>query len=316
MAINEDVPGIEVTVRCNKQPLVELDDPNAHDDDIAPHPSTTKYIECVDDTEFEVAIRVGSDYLWDYRDHVLVARVRVDGKTVRGTVIRRADTDHGRQVFRIKGRHVGSASGSWYLRRFKFAPVKTIDDARKERVQSDLEVAKDLGTIEVIFRRAIECGRGDHRRHGDTAPETFELAEKSLKGKAVSHGTSYGSRERASRQLAIHTLDIPEDHGSILSVKFMYRSKDALKRELIIPRSPSRSPTIAALTPAERDRLARERLDELREQKLKREDGKGLIKREFGETLDLTKDPPPARPTKKHRFRDGREVDVVDLTDD
>lgn len=126
MAINEDAPGIEVTVRCHKQPLPELDDPNAHndDDDIAPYPSTTKYIECVDDTEFELAVRVDSSYLWDYRDHVLVASFHVDGKMVPGLVVRRRDTDHGRRVFRIRGREMGSGTG-WYLRRFKFAPVKT-----------------------------------------------------------------------------------------------------------------------------------------------------------------------------------------------
>lgn len=126
MAINEDVPGVEVTVRCHRQPLKELDDPNAHndDDDIAPYPSTTKYIECVDDTEFEIGIQIDSSYLWDYRDHVLVASVFVDGKRVRGLVIRRKDTEDGRYMFRIEGRETGSASG-WYLRRFKFAPVKT-----------------------------------------------------------------------------------------------------------------------------------------------------------------------------------------------
>lgn len=127
MAINEDVPGIEVTVRCHKQPLKELDDPNAqnNDDDISPCPSTIRYIESVDDTVFEVGIQVDSSYLWGYRDHVLVATVHVDGKKVEGVVIRRTDTDHGRHMFRIRGRETGSSNGSWYLRRCKFAPVKT-----------------------------------------------------------------------------------------------------------------------------------------------------------------------------------------------
>lgn len=52
------------------------------------------------------------------------------------------------------------------------------------------------------------------------------------------------------------------------------------------------------------------------EQKLKREDGKRLIKREFGETFDLTQDLPAALRTKKSKLQDGREVDVVDLTDE
>ncbi|KAH8156483.1 hypothetical protein CIB48_g11764 [Xylaria polymorpha] len=95
----------------------------------------------------------------------------------------------------------------------------------------------------------------------------------------------------------------------------MYRSRDALKRELIIPRSPSRSPALENLTPAERDRLARERLGELRKMKMKREGGTPTIKREFGEVVDLTKDPPKPRATKKTRLEDGRQVDLIDLTD-
>jgi hypothetical protein len=39
---------------------------------------------------------------------------------------------------------------------------------------------------------------------------------------------------------------------------------EALKRELIIPRTPPpRSPTLTAMSDAERDRLARERLEQL-----------------------------------------------------
>ncbi|KAI0532239.1 hypothetical protein GGR58DRAFT_507661 [Xylaria digitata] len=339
MAINDDVPGIEVTVRCHERPLHELDDPNAHDnDDPVACPTTSKYIECVDNTEFDVSIVIDSSYAWGYRNHVLIADTYVDGERIRGSVIRGKETDFdGLAIRQIKGQEVCNSSGTWSLRRFKFAPVKTIDDARKDRVESDLKVAKSLGTIEVKFTRAIEYGPGTSRRIHNAREGTFELAEKSLKGKAVSHGTSYGVCEAISMPTWVDARDIVEDNGPILVYKFMYRSKgivnstnletqkvlvllltnsaDALKRELIIPRSPSRSPTLENMTSAERDRLARERLNELREQKIKRENRDPLIKRELGEILDLTQDPPAPRPTKKSRLG-GKEVYVIDLTDD
>ncbi|KAF2963207.1 hypothetical protein GQX73_g10371 [Xylaria multiplex] len=318
MAINDDVPGVEVTVRCHERPLHELEDPNAHDNDDpgASPPTTTKYIECVDNTNFDISIVVDSSYAWGYRDHVLIAATYVDGERIRGSVIRSRETDfEGLAIRQIKGQEVCNNAGTWSLRRFKFAPVKTIDDAQKDRVENDLKVAKSLGTIEVKFTRAIEYGPSTSNRIHNTREGAFELAEKSLKGKAVSHGTSYGVCETIAMPTWVDAREIVDDDGPILVYKFIYRSKDALKRELIIPRSPSRSPTLENMTPAERDRLARERLNELREQKIKRENRNPLIKRELGEVLDLTQDPPAPRPVKKSRLG-GKEVDVIDLTDD
>ncbi|KAI0426528.1 hypothetical protein F5Y09DRAFT_345625 [Xylaria sp. FL1042] len=318
MAIHPDVPGIEVTVRCHGQPLDELEDPDVHDnDDAVARPSVRKYIECVDDTEFDIFVAVDSRYDWNYRNHILVSNVYIDGQLIRGTVVRPVDLRHdNRATHRVRGKEVfDHNTGLWSLRRFKFAPVKTIDDAQKERVECDLKVAKTLGTIEIAFTRAIEHGSTAYTsRPNEGQSGSFELAEKSLKGRAVSHGTSFGGCEAIRVPTGIDARDIKEDNGPILVFKFMYRSRDALKRELIIPRSPSRSPTLEDLTPVERDRLARERLNELR--KMKQENSGPLIKREFGEVLDLTRDPPVPRPTKKSKLQDGREVDVVDLTDD
>ncbi|KAJ8131207.1 hypothetical protein O1611_g2423 [Lasiodiplodia mahajangana] len=320
MAIHEDVPGIEVTVRCAGQALPEYEDPDDHDnDDVAACPLGTKYIECVDDTEFDVCIRVGPAYSWGYRHHVLKVATFVDGKYVRGSLIRSKDAIHGGYAIEcVEGQESRSSrTGQWSKRKFKFAMVKTVDDAQKERLEKDIKVAKGLGTIEVKFTRVLDCGPSTSDYGGwKSSSGTLELAEKSLKGKAISHGTSYGAKQYIRTPYFIHTRDLVEDNGPILILKFNYRSRDALKRELIVPRSPSHSPTFENLSQAERDRLARERLNELRDQKVKQEGKRPMIKREFGEVVDLTEDPPAPPPTKKSRLGDGREVDVVDLTDD
>jgi hypothetical protein len=129
MAINEDVPGLEVTVRCDGRPLNEFEDPDAADnDDAAACPTASKYVECVDDVEFVVAIAVNNDYEWGYRNHVLLATVYVDGTHIRTCVIRDFETRYGVVATRlVKGQEVAATSFSnlWSLRKFKFATVKT-----------------------------------------------------------------------------------------------------------------------------------------------------------------------------------------------
>lgn len=69
--------------------------------------------------------------------------------------------------------------------------VDAVDDAKKERVKSDLKHAQDLGLIEVRVKRGISHGNS---YHGPPAPhkadEKLEFAEKSLKGKAISHAAT------------------------------------------------------------------------------------------------------------------------------
>lgn len=67
-----------------------------------------------------------------------------------------------------------------------------MDDNTKCRLEKDKKVATDLGCIDVKVYRVIDLGRGrDCEYHGPAAqtPSSFELAEKSLKGKDISHGT-------------------------------------------------------------------------------------------------------------------------------
>ncbi|KAI0202978.1 hypothetical protein F4808DRAFT_418707 [Astrocystis sublimbata] len=309
MAIHCDVPGVEVTVHCNNQPLQEFRNPDAHDDDDnAAHPVVTKYIECINDANFVVKLRVSPEYEWGYRNHILSFSVQVDGKWIETPLIR---NPHTYEISGLKTR--SSTTGSWHLRRFKFKTVETVDDAQKERVERDMKVAKDLGTIKIHVKRKIEAGNYYGPTFDNTVvnPASFELAEKALKGRAVSHGTSYGSKHATPALHYRECHDIKEDGGPILSFKFLYRSRDALKRELIIPRSPPL--VVGSLDPAERDRLAGERLEQLRGVKVKREGT--IIKREFGESVDLTQDPPTYRATKKARINN-KEVDLIDLTDD
>lgn len=65
-----------------------------------------------------------------------------------------------------------------------------VDDSKHERVKEDIKAAKGLGLIEIKVSRAIFKGYIPSRKGRSTKPSKLEFAEKSLKGKAISHRVS------------------------------------------------------------------------------------------------------------------------------
>lgn len=67
-----------------------------------------------------------------------------------------------------------------------------VEDTSPSRVKKDMEMAKDLGTIEVKFWRKA-AGVAEPVRVWDTkvtgGPPAKEISEKALKGRTVSHAT-------------------------------------------------------------------------------------------------------------------------------
>ena len=64
-----------------------------------------------------------------------------------------------------------------------------VDDAAKARVERDAQIAKDLGLIQVRLRFGTEYGRSNVPAVVQVKEKTLDLAEKSLKGKSISHGS-------------------------------------------------------------------------------------------------------------------------------
>ncbi|RYP90320.1 hypothetical protein DL770_003543 [Monosporascus sp. CRB-9-2] len=212
MAILEELPGVKVTVRVEGKDCVEYEDPDAADIQTS-CPTSSKYIESVDDAEFCIHFHIDSDYNWDYKGHSLSMAVRVDNQHLENIIAQKANLINGKLEGDVSGRRVSCAeTGVWLLRKPKFSAV----------------------------------------------------------------------------------------------------NKEALRREMIIPRTPTQSPAIQddfdSLSDAEKARLARERFQELQSiKKIKKEEP--VTKRGFSEVFDLTNNDPPSRPIK-------RTAQVVDLTED
>lgn len=319
MAIIQEVPGIKVTILVGGQEATEYD---AHDGpDPPPHcPTSLKYVECVDEAEFSIKLEVDVHYAWGFRNHCLSLRTYVDGKSIAGRVVRSENVFPGFPWTKtvIGKRELDRESGLWFSRKLKFTGVQIVDDSHHERVQRDLNIAKGLGVIEVRVLRVINNGLEEARPRLSSRNQelnTFELAEKSLKGKSISHGASFSPPEQTSKPISYNCRTLPEDNGSIAVFQFHYRSKEALKRELIIPRTPSLSPTIGPLSPAERNRLAQQRLNNIRNKPEIKPEPVTIIKRELGEIYDLTSDDALDGPKKRSRLC-SVQAEIVDLTGD
>ncbi|RWA11861.1 hypothetical protein EKO27_g3254 [Xylaria grammica] len=181
-------------------------------------PTVTKYIECID--EFAIRVTARRDYEWGYKKHVLRIGVSIDGDYTCSETI----------------------SGP-------------ADDPHEECLENDLKVVKQLGLIRVTVQRCVVLPRRA-RRAGRLPVNTtrkFELSVKSLKAKAISHGTAFSAPRVTKAPRCSRSSPLPEDNGPIAIFDFLYRSKDALQQNLVIPRDPSfsSSSTFSKLLPAE-----------------------------------------------------------------
>ncbi|RYP53174.1 hypothetical protein DL768_001767 [Monosporascus sp. mg162] len=254
MAILEELPGVKVTVRVEGKDCVEYEDPDAADIQTS-RPTSSKYIESVDDAEFCVHFHMDSNYNWDYREHCLVVAVYADNQWLNSSFVEKTALINGQLDIDVDR-------------------LNKVDDTTKARIEEDRKVAKNLGIITVRLKRVIKLDSYDASSSAPVKSTSLDLTEKSFKGKEISH--------------------------------------EALKREMIIPRTPTQSPALQddfdTLSDAEKARLARERFQELQSiKKIKKEEL--VTKRGFSEVFDLADDGLRSRPTK-------RTAQVIDLTDD
>ncbi|OTA57242.1 hypothetical protein K449DRAFT_140071 [Hypoxylon sp. EC38] len=362
MAIIPEFPGAEVTVQIRGNVATEHDDSNTKERQQKQNKNVgtkicCKYIQCKDDAPFSIHLKVTNQYTWGHRNHSLNIAVYLDGKWVRGEFCREWNTHLGDWERDVDHRITMNEGGQFVEQGFKFTGITKIEEADMAQFKQDLRKLERMGTIEVRFYRVIELKDDDDGfQPQKTSPADFELAEKALKGKAISHGAGFSAPMRAPKAPRyVDSQNLPEDNGPIAIFRFLYRSQESLIQEGIISRPPSKgdkkSATPAALsglTQEEIETLAMERLQQKRlswfseaesrltgslERKRKKEEdenikdikdvkdvkdikevkkeGKGPVKHEISQTIDLTA---PPRPYKKAKKADGKVI--IDLDDE
>ncbi|KAK7948209.1 uncharacterized protein PG986_009095 [Apiospora aurea] len=245
MAVIDGVPGIEVTIWIGGRPAFEYGDPDhSRKPDDAGTKVSSKYIESRRGEGFSIHVRVNPTYNHQQpAPHTLNLAAYIDGQWVRGELCREGSLSNGPFVAIIKERLTKSRSGTTVKQPFKFAGLATIDDTSSWRVENEREQVRELGTIELRVIRVQELGDSTFKPITKTSG-LVEVAEKSLKGRAISHGTQFGDDAQSSAEANIlpayrDIRRLAGDTGALAIYRFTYRSREGLCQEAIITREQS-----------------------------------------------------------------------------
>ncbi|KAK1596118.1 uncharacterized protein LY79DRAFT_627227 [Colletotrichum navitas] len=340
MAIIDTLPAVDVSVRLNNffDNAAEYPDPNPYRQEryLGGYERCSRnYIESQHDAEFCIHIRVIDERSidhWVYDDYGFLFFLYIDGIFMGKRFCQGKDFNRGQWRFTFSSRTYPNAERSSLVkRRFKFRSIVAVDD---EPTDGDFRRARDIGTIEVKLKLGKLTPMVDRRRRRNLErdfrePDVdhFEIPEEALKGRPIYHVTSFAAPESLPggppRGNALKTTT-----GALLAT-YNFKSDinpEALKIEGIIPRTPSPEPAPPRKVRSEKsgdvprfedlhdyevERLARERLRQLRDERLQTS---SLRKRTYDDYCDLTEEGEnePAPPYKTIRVES--EHDIIDLT--
>ncbi|RSL71648.1 hypothetical protein CEP53_001451 [Fusarium sp. AF-6] len=318
MAVLPGVPHVSVNVRVAREIATEYEVPSDQTpivgaDQEVSGPVTHCYIEAKTGAEFRIELTVNSAFPFPQLNNAVSIFVYIDGIYMSGAVLQ-DNTLLGRSS---RTSVVGDAycrpeevGGQPCVKKFVFSPITTTETASGEDITSEMERAKGLGVVKVVVVTATTGYRAPRVQVASIQSQDRELPEKALKGRELSHRGSLvvNTAPSFSESITIH------NEKMLGTIFFHYRSREALHREMIIPRSPSAeiqplvtsSPAGADLSNLSEDEIRRLAGERLRDLQVKNESGR--VKRE-------AESPPRAvRPLKVIKLDDGTEA--FDLTED
>ncbi|KAI8960668.1 hypothetical protein F5Y11DRAFT_349291 [Daldinia sp. FL1419] len=234
-------------------------------------PIVTKYIESPDNATFTTSMVVDKNYVWGKEFYSLGFNHEVDGNCIYAPLIRRTDILNGD------------------LQKAVVDGKQSFCNDTKSWVKQKLK----FSAVKIV---------------GDATKDRVKKDRQATENLGLIEAISWENIERPEY---VTVVPFPSDNGSIAIFRFKYRSKRALRQEMVIPRTPSASPSLDGLSPAEITRLAKEGLRGINMKK-QLDEKLRAVKREISEDFDLATNDIPARPAKVRRLT----PEVVDLTDD
>ncbi|KID97994.1 hypothetical protein MAJ_06071, partial [Metarhizium majus ARSEF 297] len=317
MAVITSVPGISITVHVNGEVAQEYPPLDPTDECTPSPPPHICYIESKSNQSFLVRLTLSPERTTSETNAILFT-VFIDGMFAGGQIVYRRSTCQlgSPMTVDIKDQIIQSdVAGHCIRRSFSFSPVSLVEETTQATVERDSRRAKSLGCIVVNL---ATCKHGATRVLQPLVPRRnsdFVLAEKAMKGKELSHGTSYTQETLAPTPSCADAHDITPLGKYI----FRYRSRAALQRELIIPQTPPPpdesfiTSQLGSMSDENVRYLAKEFLRIKREREVKQETPALSFKR----TIDLTDDD-VIEMNGRHSFkalkREG-DIDVIELSD-
>ncbi|KAG6047670.1 hypothetical protein E4U39_000245 [Claviceps sp. Clav50 group G5] len=295
MAIISFFPEIDVQVCISGRPATEYPSPDQRDDNGnmrsgAGHGAVRThecYIESKSGHNYTVDISVTPEFRLPPTKSLLMY-LSVDGQRFHGVFTTLKSQKGTAQPFKysfIGPQRASSIPGYMIQDKLTFSPVSTVEESSKTKLDRDAKIVANLGIIEVeVFLGTIFQDKRCTLPSRRSQDEALTIAEKAMKGKELSHGTTY-SRGETRLNPQTHSAG---NHELLAVYKFHYRSYDALQREMILPpRDPAVSDEVSAMTEDEARSLAEQYLRLKREPQVKSEDKKPST---FKRMIDLTED--------------------------
>ncbi|KAI0904919.1 hypothetical protein F4823DRAFT_567278 [Ustulina deusta] len=192
MAIIQGLPGLEVTIYTNGCIATEYDDLSRVDNVLQCPKVVTKYIECKDNEQFRIHVKVTEEYSWGFENHFLNFAAVIDGVWAAGELCRQEDATGEGWERDISCRVAKNPNGHrrYVVQEFAFSNIVKVDNPTNEQHQHDMKRIERLGTIKVEVYRLTEGGdeaicipAGDH-------PGNYTVSREAARGKTQSHGTN------------------------------------------------------------------------------------------------------------------------------
>ncbi|PSN68691.1 hypothetical protein BS50DRAFT_632589 [Corynespora cassiicola Philippines] len=259
---------IQVDIYVNNQALQQYNDDKQEE---APD-SVTKYVEATSGANFEVRCTFADRF---HNRHDLSVKLYVDGKFIDGHTFFRRDIELGK-VCTFDGMRE-SIGKKFFLRKMRFSELhiddgsaQTIDDRLKRRLEN-------IGAITIKFFWVVISSVFSSKTSRAVTEPIGSMPEKALKGKTLSHQASLAERETGKSFSMVHTSRL-YDNKPAATYNLKYRSKDALKSLMIIPRTPSPVP----FEQRDLDGLSFDEMREIIRRQRERNDAGKSIKNERG----------------------------------
>ncbi|CAK4033345.1 Hypothetical predicted protein [Lecanosticta acicola] len=247
MAVVDELPGVEVTITVDGQALEEYLDGDERNEPNA----VTKFVEATTGKNFEIVylVRKGTEF----RGDCMAFAISVDGSRMGRPLVRKESCLDKDASENLKGAIVPGCK----LKKFEFVALETVQDGHS----SFEEIAKlqGLGCIKVeVFHRIITGESSKHNpRVGTFQPVDF-VPERAVKGKALTQQVKLGDTVPCAPSIMYSSRPVDASGKPAATFMFNYRTNNALKSLLIIPRTPSPEPPTplhlrdpTTLTPAE-----------------------------------------------------------------
>ncbi|UPX16789.1 uncharacterized protein EKO05_0007175 [Ascochyta rabiei] len=275
MAVLPSQPAIEVSVVCNGAALQEYED-----DEDAPNGTVmTKYVEAVSGAEFHVRWTITKPW----PQYTILFELWLDQKYTDSEFAQQKHFNDPSYSSTIEGA-TSMINGQSFLHKFCFAAL-TVDENKagqlEKNIMQDIQKMGEI-TVKAYFVKNLSPSATVDQALPNKIEQVGKIPEKALKGRTLSHQISLRAPQVRAPYSTCRCDYVGRKRKPFGTYTFKYRSRDALKSLLLIPRSPTPVPLedkdVDALSPEElRELVRRQRVRDAASRTVKQEAG---VKRE------------------------------------